>query len=139
MVNAALKDPTSPSAREGKPPLTDDEILGLLPKLTKQRQESLEIYEKAGRADLATQEREEIAIIAAFMPKQMSEAEAKAAIAAAIKDTGAASMKDMGKVMGAAEGAPRRPDGFRQGERAGEGDARGVGCHLDHRPRSASS
>lgn len=99
MVNSALKDRDIAQRGEGKPPLTDDEILALLAKLTKQRQESLEIYEKAGRADLATQEREEIVIIASFMPQQMSEADTKAAIAAAIKDTGAASMKDMGKVM----------------------------------------
>jgi uncharacterized protein YqeY len=99
LVNAALKDRDIAARGEGKPALSDEDILGLLQKLTKQRQESLEIYEKAGRTDLATQEREEIEVIAGFMPKAMSEAEAEAAIAAAIKETGAAGMKDMGKVM----------------------------------------
>jgi len=101
MVNSALKDRDIAARGEGKPALTDEEILGLLQKMTKQRQESLDIYDKAGRKDLADQEREEIAIIASFMPKQMSEAEMKAAIEAAIKETGAAGMKDMGKVIGA--------------------------------------
>lgn len=99
MVNAALKDRDIAARGEGKPALTDEDVLGLMQKLTKQRQESLEIYEKAGRTDLATQEREEIAVIAAFMPKAMSDAEVTAAIEAAIKETGAAGMKDMGKVM----------------------------------------
>jgi uncharacterized protein YqeY len=99
LVNAALKDRDIAARGEGKPALADEDILGLMQKLTKQRQESLEIYEKAGRTDLATQEREEIEIISGFMPKAMSEAEADAAIAAAIKETGAAGMKDMGKVM----------------------------------------
>jgi uncharacterized protein YqeY len=69
--------------------------------MTKQRQESIELYEKGGRADLADQEREEVGIISAYLPKQMSEDEAKAAIAAAIGETGAQGMKDMGKVMAA--------------------------------------
>ncbi len=101
LVNAALKDRDIAARGEGKPALSDEEILGLLQKMTKQRQESFDIYDKAGRKDLADQEREEIEIIASFMPKQMSEAEARAAIEAAIKDTGAAGMKDMGKVMAA--------------------------------------
>ncbi|MGZ8325190.1 MAG: GatB/YqeY domain-containing protein, partial [Rhodoplanes sp.] len=63
------------------------------------RQESVELYEKGGRPELAQNEREEITIISAYLPRQMSEAEAQAAIAAVIKDVGAASMKDMGKVM----------------------------------------
>ncbi|OIQ64723.1 yqey-like protein [mine drainage metagenome] len=66
----------------------------------KQRQESVELYDKGGRAELAAQEREEIAIISAYLPKQMSEADVKAAIAAAISETGASGMKDMGKVIG---------------------------------------
>jgi uncharacterized protein YqeY len=69
--------------------------------MIKQRQESIELYEKGGRADLAGQEREEIAIITAYLPQQMSEDDAKAAIAAVIGETGAQGMKDMGKVMGA--------------------------------------
>ena len=69
--------------------------------MIKQRQESKELYEKGGRPELAQQEADEIAIISAYLPKQMSEAEMSAAIDAAIKETGAASMKDMGKVVGA--------------------------------------
>jgi len=69
--------------------------------MIKQRQESIELYDKGGRADLADQEREEVAIISAYLPQQMSEDEAKAAIAAVIGETGAQGMKDMGKVMAA--------------------------------------
>ncbi|HEY8579092.1 MAG TPA: GatB/YqeY domain-containing protein, partial [Beijerinckiaceae bacterium] len=81
--------------------VSDDDILALLQKLVKSRQESAEIYAKAGRTDLETQEREEIAIITEFLPKQMSDAEVAAAIDAAIAETGASSMKDMGKVVAA--------------------------------------
>jgi uncharacterized protein YqeY len=101
LVNAAIKDRDIEARGQGKSALTDDDVLGLMQKMIKQRQESLDIYEKAGRTDLATQEREEIAIISAYLPKQMSEDEARAVIAAAIRDTGAAGMKDMGKVMAA--------------------------------------
>ncbi|MGH6683522.1 MAG: GatB/YqeY domain-containing protein, partial [Pseudolabrys sp.] len=73
-------------------------------KMIKQRQESVELYQKGHRAALVKQEQEEIAIISGYLPKQMSEAEMTAAIEAAIKDTGAAGMKDMGKVIGALRG-----------------------------------
>ena len=99
MVNSALKNADIDARGQGKGPLSDEDLLGLLQKLIKQRQESVELYEKGGRAELAAKEREEIAIIAAYLPQQMSQAEAQAAIAAVIKDVGAASMKDMGKVM----------------------------------------
>jgi uncharacterized protein YqeY len=99
LVLAALKDRDIEARGAGKEQLTDDEILGLLQKMVKQRQESLKIYEEAGRADLATQEREEIEIIMGFMPKQMSADEAAAAIKAVVGETGAAGLKDMGKVM----------------------------------------
>jgi uncharacterized protein YqeY len=69
--------------------------------MIKQRQESVELYDKGGRAELATQEREEIAIIQAYLPKQMSEDDVKAAIASVIAETSAAGMKDMGKVVAA--------------------------------------
>ena len=84
----------------GKVPLTDAEIPALLQKMIKQRRESLAIYEKAGRTDQARQEATEIAVIEEFLPKQMSEAETRDAIAAAIKEVGATSPKEMGKVMG---------------------------------------
>ena len=81
--------------------LADDAVLGVLQKMIKQRQESVEIYDKAGRKELADQERGEIEVIKVYLPQQMSEAEAKAAIAEVIKATGAQSAKDMGKVMAA--------------------------------------
>jgi uncharacterized protein YqeY len=100
MINAALKDRDIEARGHGKT-VSDEEILALLQKLVKSRQESAEIYEKAGRTDLATQEREEIAVIQGFLPQPLGEAEVEAAIAAAIAETGAASIKDMGKVMAA--------------------------------------
>ena len=77
----------------------DEDILAMLQKMVKSRQESLSIYEKAGREDLASQERGEIEIINEFLPKAMGEEEIKLAIKAAIADLGASSMKDMGKVV----------------------------------------
>jgi uncharacterized protein YqeY len=100
LMNAAIQNATIEAERAGKS-LGDDDLLGLLQKMIKQRQESVEIYEKGGRKELADHERGEIEVIKGFLPQQMSEAEAKAAIAAVIKDTGAAGMKDMGKVMAA--------------------------------------
>ena len=78
----------------------DAELLALLQKMIKQRQESVLLYEKGGRDDLVKQEQEEIAIIRGYLPRQMSEAEMAAAIDAAVRETGASSMKDMGKVIG---------------------------------------
>jgi hypothetical protein len=104
LIQAALKDKDIEARGAGKGQASDEEILGLLQKMIKQRQESAGIYEQAGRAELATQEREEAEIIASYLPKQMDEAETREAIGAAIKDTGAASMKDMGKVIGALRG-----------------------------------
>lgn len=104
MVNSAIKNADIEARGQGKEPLGDAELLSLLQKMIKQRQESVELYDKGGRAELAAGEREEIAIIAGYLPKQMSEDEVKAAIAAAIAETGAASMKDMGKVVGALRG-----------------------------------
>jgi uncharacterized protein YqeY len=98
MIQAALKDRDIEARTSGKP-VGEEEILSLLQKLIKSRQESAEIYAKAGRPELEQQEREEIAIISEFLPKQLSEDEMKAAIEAAIAETGAASMKDMGKVV----------------------------------------
>ncbi|MGN6284212.1 MAG: GatB/YqeY domain-containing protein [Afipia sp.] len=101
MINSSIKNADIDARGQGKQPLSDEDILGLLQKMIKQRQESVELYDKGGRAELAAQEREEIAVITAYLPKQMSEDEVKAAIAATIADTGAAGMKDMGKVIGA--------------------------------------
>jgi uncharacterized protein len=101
LVNSALKNADIEARGQGKGPLGDDAVLGLLQKMIKQRQESVELYEKGGRAELAQQEREEIAIITAYLPKQMSEDEVRAAIAQAVDEVGAAGMTDMGKVVGA--------------------------------------
>lgn len=104
MVNATIKNADIEARGQGKPPLGDAEILAVLQKMIKQRHEAVELYDKGGRAELAAQEREEIAVISAYLPKQMSEDEVKAAIAAAVGETGAAGMKDMGKVIGALRG-----------------------------------
>jgi uncharacterized protein YqeY len=99
MITAGLKDKDIEARGQGKT-VTDADILALLQKMVKSRQESMEIYDKAGRPELATQERDEIAIVQSFLPQPMSAAEAEAAIAAAIAETGAVSIKDMGKVVG---------------------------------------
>ena len=104
MVNSTLKNADIEARGGGKPPLGDAEVLSVLQKMIKQRQESVELYKKGNRADLVKQEEEEIAIISGYLPKQMSDAEMGAAIEAAIKETGAAGMKDMGKVIGALRG-----------------------------------
>src|SRR6201999_1558280 len=101
MANSTIKNADIAARGDGKPPLSDADLLSVLQKMIKQRQESVELYEKGNRAELAAQEREEIAVISAYLPKQMSDDDVKAAIAAAIKDTGAAGMKDMGKVIAA--------------------------------------
>jgi uncharacterized protein len=99
LVNAALKNADIEARGQGKGPLGDDDMFGLLQKMIKQRHESVELYDKGGRAELAAQERDEIAIISAYLPKQMSDDDVKAAISAAVAETGAAGMKDMGKVI----------------------------------------
>jgi uncharacterized protein len=99
LINAEiLKRETSGAERLT---LTDAEILDVLGKMIKQRQESFDIYEKAGRADLAAQEREEIAIISAHLPRQLSDIEAGEAISSLIKELEAATLKDMGRTMAA--------------------------------------
>jgi uncharacterized protein len=100
MVNSTLKNADIEARGQGKPPLGDGEVLAVLQKMIKQRQESAELYEKGGRAELAAAEREEIAVISAYLPKQMSDDEVKAAISTVIAETGAAGIKDMGKVIG---------------------------------------
>ena len=101
MVNSTLKNADIEARGAGKPVLGDAEVLSILQKMIKQRQESVELYKRGARADLVKQEEEEIAIISGYLPKQMSDADVAAAIDAAIKETGAAGMKDMGKVIGA--------------------------------------
>ncbi len=80
--------------------LNDDQILAVLDKMVKQRRDSIRQYEDAGRQDLADKEQYEITVLQEFLPEAMSEAEIEQAVAQAIADSGAASMQDMGKVMG---------------------------------------
>lgn len=100
LITAALKDRDILARGEGKT-VSDEDILALLQKMVKSRQELLDIYEKNNRPELAAQEKGEIEVISSYLPKQMDEAAVAAAIKAAIAETGAASMKDMGKVVGA--------------------------------------
>jgi uncharacterized protein len=99
MVNAAIQDRDIANRGTGKGPAGDDEVLQILTKMVKQRQESAKAFEDGKRPELAAQENAEIAIIAEYLPSQMEEGEAKIAIGQAIRDTGATGARDMGKVM----------------------------------------
>jgi uncharacterized protein len=101
LIQSALKDKDIEARGLGKGQLTDDDIMALMQKMVKQRQESLGIYAQNNRPELAAIEQAEIDIITVYLPKQMDDAAIKAAIAAVISETGATSMKDMGKVVGA--------------------------------------
>jgi len=101
LVAAAIKDRDIAARTAGKDQATDAELLELLAKMIKQREESQKIYAEAGRTELAAQEGEEVAIIREFLPKQLSDEDMAKAIDDAIAAAGAASVKDMGKVMGA--------------------------------------
>lgn len=102
LINAAIKDRDIAARGEGNEDgVGDAEVLGILSKMVKQRQESARTYEEGGRLDLAERETAEIAVIEEFLPKQLSEDEVLAAVDAVISETGAASIRDMGKVMGA--------------------------------------
>ena len=100
-VSAAIQDKDIEARGHGKGPIGEEEILVLLQKMVKQREESLAIYSQAKRHDLAMVEREEIAILSEFLPQPMSEAEVEAAIIDAIRKTGASGGKDIGKVIAA--------------------------------------
>ncbi len=102
--------------------LDDAQVLAVLEKMLKQRRESIAQYESGGRADLAAKEAAEIAVLQAYMPAQLSEAELDALIAAAIAQTGAASIKDMGKVMGVVKS-----------QAAGRADMGAVGARIKAR------
>ena len=99
LIQAAVKDKDIESRGAGRGQASDDEILSVMQKMIKQRQESAAIYAANARPELAETENGEIAVISSFMPKQLSEDEVKAAIAAAISEAGATSMKDMSKVV----------------------------------------
>lgn len=100
LVTAAIKD-RDIAARTGDNPdgVPDTEILAILAKMIRQRQESAEVYDQAGRLDLAERERAEITILREYLPKQMSEREVEQAVVDAIAQTGATSVRDMGRVM----------------------------------------
>jgi uncharacterized protein YqeY len=99
LINAAILDRETRGAE--RVTASDADILDVMGKMIKQRQESLEIYEKAGRAELAAQEREEIEIISAYLPKPMSDLDAAEAISTLIKEIEAETIKDMGRTMAA--------------------------------------
>lgn len=100
LINAAIKDrEIALRGESGEAGLAEADILAILGKMVKQRQESARAYEEGGRLELAEKERAEIAVIEEFLPRQLSDEEAEAAIDAAIAETGAASIRDMGRVM----------------------------------------
>jgi len=105
LINAAIKDKEIAGRGEGKDSsVGDDEILAILGKMTKQRQESARAYEEGSRLDLAEREREEITVIEEFLPRQLAGDEVTAAIRQAVETTSAASIRDMGKVMAELKG-----------------------------------
>ncbi len=105
LINAAIKDRDIANRGEGGDgTISDTDILSVLGRMVKQRQESARAYEEGGRLELAEKETAEIAVIEEFLPRQLDAAEVTAAIAAAIAETGATSIRDMGRVMGVLKG-----------------------------------
>ena len=102
LISAAIKDREIAARGDGEESVIgDDEVLAILGKMVKQRQESARQYEEGGRLELAEKERGEISVIEDFLPRQLDDAEVDAAITAAMAEVGAESIRDMGKVMGA--------------------------------------
>lgn len=105
LITAAIKDRDIAKRGEGdNAEVTDDEILAILGKMVKQRQESARVYEEGGRLELAEKELEEVGIIEEYLPKPLSEDEVKAAVDAAVAAVGAETIRDMGRVMGELKG-----------------------------------
>ena len=100
LVVSAIKDAEIASRTKGQNEMSDSEVTSILKKMIKQRNESCEVYKKAGRNELLENEKKEIEVISVFLPKQLSDEETKKICEEAIKSSGASSMKDMGKVMG---------------------------------------
>ncbi len=100
LINAAIKDREIALRGTESDVVGDTEVLAILGRMVKQRQESTRAYEEAGRLELAEKERSEIKVIEDFLPKQLDDEEASAAVNAAIAEVGASSIRDMGKVMG---------------------------------------
>ena len=101
MMNAAIKNADIEARGQGKEPLNEADLLSLFQKMIKQRQESADLYDKGARPELAAAERGEIEIITAYLPKQMSDAEAGSAISSLLQEINAETMKDMGRAMAA--------------------------------------
>ena len=101
LIVSAIKDAEIAGRTKDQKEIKDSDIISLLKKMIKQRNESCEVYEKAGRKELLENEKKEISVISSFLPKQLSEAETKKICEETIKSVGATTMKDMGKVMGA--------------------------------------
>jgi len=105
LINAAIKDRDIAARGEGgEEGVCDADVLGILGKMTKQRQESARAYEEGSRLDLAERELAEIEVIAEFLPRQLSDDEVSKAVDAAIAEVGATSIRDMGKIMGILKG-----------------------------------
>ena len=100
LIVSAIKDAEIAGRSKGQKEVKDSDITGILKKMIKQRNESCEVYKKAGRTELLESETKEINVINIFLPKQLSDDETKKICEDVIKSTGASSMKDMGKVMG---------------------------------------
>jgi uncharacterized protein YqeY len=101
LIVSAIKDADIAGRSKGQKEIKDSDIISLLKKMIKQRNESCEVYKKAGRNELLESEKKEIDVISKFLPKQLSDEETKRICQEVIKTTGASSMKDMGKIMGA--------------------------------------
>ena len=101
LMVSAIKDAEMAGRSKGQKEVTDSEVTAILKKMIKQRNESCEVYRKAGRKELLESETREIEVINVFLPKQLSEEETKKICQETVKNVGATSMKDMGKVMGA--------------------------------------
>ena len=100
LIVSAIKDAEIAGRSKGQKEIKDPDVIGILKKMIKQRNESCEVYKKAGRTELLENETKEINVINTFLPKQLSEDETKKICEEVIKSVGASSMKDMGKVMG---------------------------------------
>jgi uncharacterized protein YqeY len=101
LINAAIQDRDIANRGQGKDQVSDDEILQILTKMVKQREESAKAFEEGNRLELAEQERDEIAIIRDFLPKQMGEDQVRSVCQQVIRDIGADGLRDMGKCMNA--------------------------------------
>lgn len=101
LISAAIKDRDIQNRTAGRGEgVSDEEVLDILAKMVKQRRESVQIYEEAGRIELAEREQREIVVIQEFLPRQLSDDEARMAVRAVIDELGAVGLKDMGRVMG---------------------------------------